>query len=89
MPVDIYPQLAPGQFQIKVYCIVANDDYYFSRKTESFETGGMTLLKRFTLIIDDGTVEHVFYPVSPPDRSASDVIDWLSQGTRSRAGISN
>jgi len=29
----------------------------------------MTLLKRFTLAIHDGTVEHVFYPVFPPDRS--------------------
>jgi len=45
----------------------------------TFETSGMTLLKRFTLSIHDGTVEHVFYPVFPPDRSASDVIQWLSQ----------
>ncbi|MBV8850418.1 MAG: peroxiredoxin [Methylobacteriaceae bacterium] len=43
----------------------------------TFETSGMTLLKRFTLVIDDGTVSHVFYPVFPPDRSASDVIEWL------------
>jgi peroxiredoxin len=49
----------------------------------TFETSGMTLLKRFTLVIDDGTVEHVFYPVFPPDRSASDVIDWLSRRTQS------
>ena len=55
----------------------------------TFETSRMTLLKRFTLMIDDGKVEHVFYPVFPPDRSASDVIEWLSQGTRSRAGTSN
>jgi peroxiredoxin len=45
----------------------------------TFETSGMTLLKRFTLVIDDGTIDHVFYPVFPPDRSASDVIEWLSQ----------
>jgi peroxiredoxin len=51
----------------------------------TFETSGMTLLKRFTLVIDDGGVEHVFYPVFPPDRSASDVIEWLR--TRSQAGI--
>ncbi|MEX2298820.1 MAG: peroxiredoxin [Dongiaceae bacterium] len=44
-----------------------------------FETSGMTLLKRFTLVINDGTVEHVFYPVFPPDRSASDVVEWFSQ----------
>jgi peroxiredoxin len=42
-------------------------------KLPTFETGGMTLLKRFTLVIKDGTVQHVFYPVFPPDRSASDV----------------
>src|SRR5215472_5752855 len=51
-------------------------------KLPTFETSGMTLLKRFTLVIDDGIVKHVFYPVFPPDRSASDVIEWLS-----RAGI--
>jgi peroxiredoxin len=45
----------------------------------TFETSGMTLLKRFTLVIDNGTVEHVFYPVFPPDRSASDVVEWLSR----------
>jgi len=52
----------------------------------TFETGGMTLLKRFTLVIDDGTVTHVFYPVFPPDRNAADVIEWLAarpeSGTR-------
>ena len=45
----------------------------------TFETSGMTLLKRFTLVIDDAKVTHVFYPVFPPDRSASDVVDWLSR----------
>lgn len=45
----------------------------------TFETSGMTLLKRFTLAVDDGTVTQVFYPVFPPDRSASDVGEWLSQ----------
>ena len=49
----------------------------------TFETSGMTLLKRFTLIVDDGKVELVLYPVFPPDRSASDVIEWLSREARS------
>jgi peroxiredoxin len=43
----------------------------------TFQTNGMTLLKRLTLVINDGKVEHVFYPVFPPDRNASDVITWL------------
>jgi len=45
----------------------------------SFRTAGMTLLKRFTVVIDDGTVTHVFYPVFPPDQSAADVIAWLNE----------
>ncbi len=45
----------------------------------TFETSGMTLMKRFTLVIDDGTVTHVFYPVFPPDRSADVLIAWLKR----------
>ena len=47
----------------------------------TFETSGMTLFKRFILVINDAAVEHVFYPVFPPDRSAGEVIEWLSQRT--------
>lgn len=36
------------------------------------------LLKRLTLILRDGRVEHVFYPVFPPDKNADEVIGWLS-----------
>ncbi len=43
-----------------------------------FEVAGMTLLKRFTLVLEDGVVRQVFYPVFPPDRSASDVMAWLA-----------
>ena len=39
--------------------------------------GGATLLKRMALIIDDGVITHVFYPVFPPDRSAPEVLAWL------------
>jgi peroxiredoxin len=38
----------------------------------------MTLLMRLTLVIYEGKIEHVFYPVFPPDRNASDVIAWLA-----------
>jgi peroxiredoxin len=43
-----------------------------------FTIHSMQLIKRLTLIIRDGVVEHVFYPVFPPDRNAQDVIDWLA-----------
>jgi peroxiredoxin len=48
----------------------------------TFQTSGMTLLKRLTLVIHDGKIEHVFYPVFPPDQNASDVIAWLTTRTR-------
>jgi peroxiredoxin len=43
----------------------------------TFETSGWTLLKRLTLVIEDGRIEHVFYPVFPPDTHAAEVLDWL------------
>ncbi len=48
----------------------------------TFQTSGMTLLKRLTLVIKDGKIEHVFYPVFPPDRNAGDVIAWLATRTQ-------
>jgi peroxiredoxin len=43
----------------------------------TFETHGMTLLKRLALILRNGVIEHVFYPVFPPDQNAANVIAWL------------
>ena len=37
----------------------------------------MTLLKRMALIVEDGVVLKVFYPVFPPDKNADEVIGWL------------
>jgi peroxiredoxin len=55
----------------------------------TFKTSGMTLLKRLTMVIKDGTIEHVFYPVFPPDRNASEVVAWLAAWGQSRALDSN
>jgi peroxiredoxin len=43
----------------------------------TFEVAGMTLIKRLTLIMDDGVVRKVFYPVFPPDANAAEVERWL------------
>jgi peroxiredoxin len=43
----------------------------------TFDVDGMVLLKRMALVIDDGMITKVFYPVFPPDRSAADVVAWL------------
>ena len=46
-------------------------------KLPTFTAAGMTLLKRMALVIDDGVVAKVFYPVFPPDKNAAEVIAWL------------
>ena len=43
----------------------------------TFEIAGMTLIKRLTMVIKAGVIEHVFYPVFPPDSNAPNVIHWL------------
>ncbi|MGE3064565.1 MAG: peroxiredoxin [Hyphomicrobiaceae bacterium] len=43
---------------------------------------GQTLLKRIALVIDDGRIAKVFYPVFPPDRNAGDVLAWLQAHPR-------
>ncbi len=42
-------------------------------------SGRADLIKRLALVIDDGRITHVFYPVFPPDRNAGDVLAWLKQ----------
>lgn len=43
----------------------------------TFEAGGMTLIKRLTLVVSAGRIETVFYPVFPPDKNAAEVLAYL------------
>lgn len=43
----------------------------------TFGVAGQTLLRRLAMIVRDGRIEHVWYPVLPPDRHAAQVLDWL------------
>lgn len=43
----------------------------------TFEVDGMTLIRRLTLMVSDGVIEKVFYPVFPPDADAANVAAWL------------
>ncbi len=47
-------------------------------KLPTFSVAGMTLLKRMALVVDDGKITKVFYPVFPPDKNAEEVIAWLT-----------
>jgi len=39
----------------------------------------MTLLKRLTMVLRAGRIEHVFYPVLPPGTHADQVLTWLRE----------
>jgi peroxiredoxin len=67
------------------FAILSDADLKFTKalRLPTFEVEGMTLLKRLTLVIDDGVITHVFYPVFPPDKSAQEVVGWL-QAARSK-----
>lgn len=43
----------------------------------TFEVDRVKLIKRLTLIVRQKRIEHVFYPVFPPNESADQVIRWL------------
>lgn len=44
----------------------------------TFTVEGRRLYKRLTLVVRNGMIEHVFYPVFPPNEHAGQVLDWLA-----------
>lgn len=49
-------------------------------KLPTFQAPGQhRLYSRLTLIIRDGNIEHVFYPIFPPNTHAQQVLAWLTQ----------
>jgi peroxiredoxin len=45
----------------------------------TFEVAGMTLYKRVTVVVRDGEIARVFYPIFPADRNAAEVLAWLAE----------
>jgi peroxiredoxin len=43
----------------------------------TFQAGGMTLYKRLTFIARGGRIDHVFYPIFPPDTHVDEVLSAL------------
>ncbi|TKS96129.1 redoxin family protein [Streptomyces lasalocidi] len=48
-------------------------------KLPTFEANGQRLYRRLTLVLRGATIEHVFYPVFPPDTHADQVIQWFRE----------
>jgi peroxiredoxin len=59
--------------------ILSDDEFKLcdALRLPTFEVGGVRLVKRLTLIIRGGRIEHVLYPVFPPNESADQVMRWL------------
>lgn len=43
------------------------------------ELDNMPLIKRVTIVLHHGVIEHVFYPIFPPDQHCQEVINWLKE----------
>jgi peroxiredoxin len=73
-----YQQEAASRLHLP-FAILSDEKLALTRALNlpTFVTSGMTLLKRMALVIDDGVIGKVFYPVFPPDKNAADVVAWL------------
>jgi peroxiredoxin len=63
------------------YSLLSDNKLLLARalRLPTFDFAGMTLIKRVTLIIDNGVINKVFYPVFPPDESADESLAWLKE----------
>ncbi len=61
------------------FALISDAEHTFANALDlpRFEAIGESLLKRLTLIVRDGVIEHFFYPVFPPDKNAGEVVAWL------------
>jgi peroxiredoxin (alkyl hydroperoxide reductase subunit C) len=48
----------------------------------TMDVAGLILIKRLAMVIDDGRIAKVFYPVFPPDRNAADIYAWVCENRR-------
>lgn len=73
-----YQQEAVGRLHLP-FALLSDAEFALTHalRLPTFVFDGMTLIKRLTLILRDGRIEHVMYPVFPPDANAGEVVRWL------------
>jgi peroxiredoxin len=61
------------------YPLLSDADFSLASalKLPMFEIEGLKLIKRLTLILNNGEIKKCFYPVYPPDKNVAQVMDWL------------
>ena len=75
-----YQQEAAARLHLP-YPLLSDADFAFAKALSlpTFTIGATSYIKRITLIIADGTIVKVFYPVFPPDKNAGEVLAWLAE----------
>ncbi len=60
------------------FALLSDADHRFKEAMAmpDFEVEGMRLFKRLTMVLDDGKITKVFYPVSEPAHDADNVLKW-------------
>jgi peroxiredoxin len=78
----VYQREAVTRLQLP-FPLLSDTDLTLTRALDlpTFTVAGEVLLRRLTLIVHQKTVEHVFYPVFPPDKHAGVVLEWLRAHT--------
>ena len=71
------------------YRLLSDEHFVFQSalRLPIFETGGVRYLRRITLVLRDGAIERVFFPVYPPDTHAREVTAWCSASASYAAEI--
>jgi peroxiredoxin len=69
------------------YPVLSDEDLALTRalRLPTFDYGGSTLLKRFSLIAEGRRIVHVVYPVFPSNADAPAVLEWLRTRSADRA----
>lgn len=62
------------------YPLLSDEGFGFAdaMRLPRFDTGGVTYLKRLTLLVRDGRIERCIYPVHPPHAHAADVLAQIA-----------
>ncbi|MDQ1603066.1 MAG: hypothetical protein QOE01_911 [Actinomycetota bacterium] len=73
-----YQQEAAGRLHLP-FPLLSDASLELTRaaRLPTFDVAGESLHKRFTLLVEDGVVSHVWYPVFPPDSHAAEVLEHL------------
>lgn len=64
--------------------LLSDSGYRLKRllRLPTFNVADMELYKRLALIVENGRIRKVFYPVFPPDQNAAEALAWLRQNAQ-------